>query len=109
MERPGLLGGDNNPESRSGTRRRSTLDGGQKIWEHRIAQPDTITGYACACPEPPTAPVRPANVVDPFAGTGTTMLAASVLGRTGIRHRPIGRLLAAPPSGAPATPASDPA
>lgn len=29
-------------------------------------------------------PTRPAIVVDPFAGTGTTMLAASVLGRTGI-------------------------
>ena len=40
-------------------------------------------GYACACPEP-SAPVRPAVVVNPFAGTGTTMLAASVLGRTGI-------------------------
>ena len=42
-----------------------------------------ITGYACACPEP-TAPTRPAVVVDPFGGTGTTALMADVLGRTGI-------------------------
>ena len=43
----------------------------------------TITGYACACPDT-TAPTRPAVVLDPFAGTGTTMLAASVLGRIGV-------------------------
>jgi DNA modification methylase len=43
----------------------------------------TITGYACACPEP-TAPTRPAVVLDPFGGTGTTALAARALGRHGI-------------------------
>jgi DNA modification methylase len=43
----------------------------------------TITGYACACPQP-GAPVRPAVVVDPFGGTGTTALVASMYGRTGI-------------------------
>ena len=42
-----------------------------------------ITGYACACPEP-TAPTRPAIVLDPFGGTGTTSLVADALGRTGI-------------------------
>jgi hypothetical protein len=42
-----------------------------------------ITGYACACPEP-TAATRPAVVLDPFGGTGTTALVASVLGRHGI-------------------------
>lgn len=42
-----------------------------------------ITGYACACPQP-LAPTRPALVLDPFCGTGTTMLTASVLGRVGI-------------------------
>jgi hypothetical protein len=50
----------------------------------------TITGYACACtsrdfdccaPQPPT---RPAVVLDPFGGTGTTALVAKALGRTGI-------------------------
>ena len=43
----------------------------------------TITGYACACPEP-TAPTTPGVVLDPFGGTGTTALAASVLGRDAI-------------------------
>ena len=38
-----------------------------------------ITGYSCACPEP-TAPTTPAVVLDPFGGTGTTALVASVLG-----------------------------
>jgi hypothetical protein len=42
-----------------------------------------ITGYVCACPQP-TAPTRPAIVLDPFCGTGTTLLVASVYGRTGI-------------------------
>ena len=43
----------------------------------------TITGYACACPDA-TAPTHPATVLDPFGGTGTTALVASVLGRTGV-------------------------
>jgi DNA modification methylase len=42
-----------------------------------------IIGYACACPDA-TAPTRPALVVDPFGGTGTTALVASSLGRIGI-------------------------
>lgn len=40
----------------------------------------TIVAEACACAEP-TAPTRPAVVLDPFGGTGTTALAARVLGR----------------------------
>jgi hypothetical protein len=40
-----------------------------------------ITGYACACPDT-TAPTRPAVVLDPFGGTGTTALVAKALGRT---------------------------
>lgn len=43
----------------------------------------TITGYACACPEP-TARTRPAVVLDPFSGTGTTALVAHALGRRGV-------------------------
>jgi hypothetical protein len=43
----------------------------------------TITGYACACPEP-TAPTTPGVILDPFGGTGTTALVADVLGRHGI-------------------------
>ena len=43
----------------------------------------TITGYACACPDT-TAPTRPAVVLDPFSGTGTTAATAHALGRHGI-------------------------
>jgi len=43
----------------------------------------TITGYACACPDT-TAPTRPAVVLDPFGGTGTTAHVAHALGRHGI-------------------------
>jgi DNA modification methylase len=43
----------------------------------------TITGEACACPDT-TAPTRPAVVLDPFGGTGTTALVAKALGRVGI-------------------------
>lgn len=42
-----------------------------------------IAGYACACLHP-DAPTRPAVVVDPFQGSGTTLLVADVLGRIGI-------------------------
>jgi DNA modification methylase len=45
----------------------------------------TITGEACACPEP-TAPTRPGTVLDPFGGTGTTALVAHALGRHGISN-----------------------
>lgn len=43
----------------------------------------TITGYACACPDT-TAPTRPAVILDPFSGTGTTAAVAHILGRHGI-------------------------
>ncbi len=49
----------------------------------RGAHSRAIIGYECACPEP-GAPVRPAVVLDPFGGTGTTALVASVLGRRGV-------------------------
>jgi DNA modification methylase len=41
-----------------------------------------ITGYACACPTN-DAPTRPAVILDPFLGSGTTLLAARALGRAG--------------------------
>lgn len=44
----------------------------------RQTQPKT-----CACPQP-NAPTRPAVVLDPFGGTGTTALVASTLGRIGV-------------------------
>jgi hypothetical protein len=43
----------------------------------------TITGYVCACPDD-TARTTPGVCLDPFGGTGTTALVASVLGRVGI-------------------------
>jgi DNA modification methylase len=52
--------------------------GGER-WKQTVG----ITGYACACAQP-DAPARPALVLDPFAGTGTAMLVAAALGRTGI-------------------------
>jgi len=58
---------------------------GQKHQDWKNAHPDTITGEACACPEP-TAPTRPAVVLDPFGGTGTTALVAKALGRHGISN-----------------------
>jgi hypothetical protein len=42
-----------------------------------------ITGEACACPDT-SAPTRPAVILDPFGGTGTTALVAHALGRHGI-------------------------
>lgn len=43
----------------------------------------SIVGYGCACPSP-SAPTRPAVVLDPFGGTGTTAMVARALGRFGI-------------------------
>ena len=56
------------PDGRGGERWRQTV---------------SITGYACACPEP-AAPTRAAVVLDPFGGTGTTALVADMLGRLGL-------------------------
>jgi DNA modification methylase len=53
---------------------------GQSLGWERVVH---ITGYACACPQP-GAPTRPAVVLDPFGGTGTTALVADMLGRTGV-------------------------
>jgi DNA modification methylase len=53
---------------------------------HSVVEPKgyrAITGYACACPQS-DAPTRPAVVLDPFGGTGTTALVAAAYGRTGI-------------------------
>lgn len=58
------------------------LSGGpRQRWKD--AHPDMLVGYACGCPTP-DAPTRPAVVLDPFGGTGTTALCATVLGRIGL-------------------------
>ena len=49
----------------------------------RAVRSTTITGYVCACPDT-SATTRPAVVLDPFGGTGTTALVAKALGRHGI-------------------------
>jgi DNA modification methylase len=55
--------------------------GGPRSFDRGVGA--TITGYACGCPDT-SAPTRPALVVDPFGGTGTTALVASVHGRHGV-------------------------
>ena len=49
----------------------------------RKANSHQITGEACACPDT-SAPTRPAVVLDPFGGTGTTAMVARALGRYGV-------------------------
>lgn len=49
----------------------------------RKAVRSSITGYACGC-QMPVAATRPAVVLDPMGGTGTTALVASVLGRDAV-------------------------
>ncbi len=49
----------------------------------RFGSRTTITGYTCACSDA-TAPTCPSLVADPFGGTGTTALTASMLGRNAV-------------------------
>lgn len=62
--------GDGNPGERVG----------QQVVNRTTA---TIVGEECAC-STPDAPTRPAVVLDPFVGTGTTVLVANTLGRLGV-------------------------
>jgi hypothetical protein len=52
---------------------------GQAYQDWRDANPDTVAGYlpSCSCPPLPSVPCR---VLDPYAGTGTTLVAALELG-----------------------------
>lgn len=74
------------------------VDAGPKTKQSRIDEPGRVLSYAsgmsatrrttiigeeCGC-ENADAPTEPAVVLDPFGGTGTTALVASVLGRHGI-------------------------
>lgn len=56
---------------------------GEKRGNGNVLTVARLLGYACAC-DAPVAPTRPALVVDPFGGTGTTALAARALGRDAI-------------------------
>lgn len=55
----------------------------REVMKIKAANPDRITGYACAC-DNTKAPTRPAVVLDPFGGTGTVAMVARALGRHGI-------------------------
>jgi hypothetical protein len=79
--RPVVSGGRNGDGSKPYKAAQRVASFDWAAWKE--STPHTITGYACACPDA-TAPVRPALVVDPFGGTGTTALVASMLGRTGV-------------------------
>jgi len=62
---------------------RSTGGGWNKPGYQQTSIRSTITGYGCECADA-SAPTRPAVVLDPFAGTGTTVMVARALGRVGI-------------------------
>jgi DNA modification methylase len=62
------LSGAHGPDGRAGSRRAGRV---------------IVTGETCGCPEPDAA-TRPAVVLDPFGGTGTTALVAAATGRIGI-------------------------
>lgn len=64
----------------SGGQRNPGEQVGQRVTNRALV---TVTGYACGCPDT-SAPTRPGVVLDPFGGTGTTALVATMLGRTGI-------------------------
>ena len=78
-----VIGGDRARTDLGGAGRHDHMPSGRGIqnrseWVEGVRR--TITGEACACPEP-TAPTRPATILDPFGGTGTTALVAHALGR----------------------------
>lgn len=64
----------------SGGNRNAGEGVGQAVNNRQLA---TITGYACACDDT-SAPTRPAVILDPFGGTGTTAMVARALGRFGL-------------------------
>lgn len=71
------------PNGDGRNRRRANIISGGDYPTERGREAATITGYACACPTT-DAPTRPAVILDPFMGTGTTVLTAHHLGRHGV-------------------------
>jgi hypothetical protein len=79
-----VVGGHLAPNARDYRRLVNGEDSGGEHWKLIEGRSEvTITGYACACPEP-IAPTTPGVVLDPFGGTGTSSLVASCYGRIGI-------------------------
>jgi hypothetical protein len=74
------IGGDRNPER---TTRGNGVVGGAKEEAERLANP-RLPVRAYHLDEWKPAPTRPAVVLDPFGGTGTTAMVARALGRIGI-------------------------
>jgi DNA modification methylase len=65
---------------------RATMDGGTRSTTMGVPAAEisrTILGYTCLC-APDQPPTRPAVVLDPFSGTGTTAMVARALGRIGV-------------------------
>lgn len=73
--------GEGRWRSRRQQRDDAAITGG--VIDEKWSTQTTITGYCCARPDT-AAPTRPAIVLDPFGGTGTTTLVAKALGRHGI-------------------------
>lgn len=73
-------GQDNNTDDRKAIRVNGGMGGTAWRKMKEAGGGDRITGYACAC-DTPDAPTRPAVVLDPFGGTGTTAMVARALGR----------------------------
>jgi DNA modification methylase len=71
------------PHWKGGTKGARNGERGERALEPRTNTVVSLTGEACACPDA-SAPTRPAVVLDPFGGTGTTALVAAALGRHGI-------------------------
>ena len=74
---------DPNPALAVLTVARAAMSGGTQRSTLGRSASTVITGEACACPTT-SAPTRPAVILDPFGGTGTTALVAHALGRHGI-------------------------
>ena len=80
-----FTGDYNHDEATRQQTRVATMSGGtEKVTLGRTTNIDRrVTGEACACVTP-DAPTKPAVVLDPFGGTGTTAAVAKALGRHGI-------------------------
>jgi DNA modification methylase len=79
MREGGRVGGDGRAPPGGGG---NTRDAGGRRATYEPT-PREFLGYSCACPNT-DAPTRPAVVLDPFAGTGTTVAVAHHLDRHGI-------------------------
>jgi hypothetical protein len=59
------------------------IGNGATLARHKLERPNHTLGWSPSCACPPGEPV-PCRVLDPFAGSGTTVAVAERLGRVGI-------------------------